>query len=405
MSKKTITFDKMKHIFDKYFYLEHDPDFLKVILATIIANRLDTVPVWLMVIGAPSSGKSKMLTTLDRCDETIDIDIIGTKSLVSGLKKKDTEDKKEASLLPKLNNKVVLVKDGSTIFSANPLERKVILSQLRQAFDGSLVKSSGAGIKSFDNIKFGMIVNITPSTEMTVMLESDLGERFIMFKLEPMVHGEDFFDLINSTINKQSKGKQSMQDAVKEFIDNCGTPKEIISDHRIYNLSKLLMVLKTPAIRDRYTKEIEQPMNIGLSESIRFVQQLNALYTSLYHIIGNKQNSLNIVYRIIKDNIPTIRLMIIRAIHKNSDINQKEISELLGMSETAVSRYIEEMIILNILKKIEFMSSTVKPVMENDKNVEKKMNKMSHRFEINTKYMDLFKIFPYSWDKDYEFEG
>jgi predicted transcriptional regulator len=165
------------------------------------------------------------------------------------------------------------------------------------------------------------------------------------------------------------------------------------------------MVLKTPAIRDRYTKEIEQPMNIGLSESIRFVQQLNALYTSLYHIIGNKQNSLNIVYRIIKDNIPTIRLMIIRAIHKNSDINQKEISELLGMSETAVSRYIEEMIILNILKKIEFMSSTVKPVMENDKNVEKKMNKMSHRFEINTKYMDLFKIFPYSWDKDYEFEG
>jgi ABC-type sugar transport system ATPase subunit len=63
MNPKPITLDDVVARFRQDLYL-HDLGALYVVLATIHANRLKGPPVWIVLVGAASSGKSTLLSML-----------------------------------------------------------------------------------------------------------------------------------------------------------------------------------------------------------------------------------------------------------------------------------------------------------------------------------------------------
>ena len=131
-----MTFKKLKRVFDKWLYLEDEPDFLRVLFGTVIANRLDTTPTWLMVIGNASSGKSEILGAMKDSKEIHMLSLLTPNALISGMDKQKTGGK-DASLLPHLNGKTAIIRDASTLLSLHPNARGYIFSQLRTAFDGN----------------------------------------------------------------------------------------------------------------------------------------------------------------------------------------------------------------------------------------------------------------------------
>ncbi len=150
-------------------------DCLALCMATHIAVVLDGDPIWMYLVGAPSSGKSTICDLLSS-DELHTRALSKFTGLVSG-------SRQGTHLIPLLQGKCVVIKDGTLLLESTPQQLANVYGELRDIFDGSLNAEYRNGVSaSFQNISFGMIIGITERIYSLNM--SALGERFIHCRLE-----------------------------------------------------------------------------------------------------------------------------------------------------------------------------------------------------------------------------
>lgn len=176
--------EEIKKEIQKYQYLE-DTKIIDVALASIISNRLKIGdPVWLILIGASSGGKSQILRPLALTDTQFihRIDDITDNTFLSGAKTKDGSN----SLLDRIKGHgIIVVSDLTVIMSKSSESRATVLSQLRMLYDGEMVKHSGNRPEPLRWEGYlGMIAGSTPSIYASFEEVSDMGERFIYFRMK-----------------------------------------------------------------------------------------------------------------------------------------------------------------------------------------------------------------------------
>jgi len=146
-------------------------------LSNIIHNPPE--PVWLQVIGPPSSHKTESLRPYLGYEDTIDVSSLTPNSLISGYRDPDDND---PSLILKLDGKVLLIKDLTAIHSMDRISRDKIYGDLRDAFDGLCSKASGtAGLVRY-TARFGVLCAVTEIVDAFARESQQLGERFLSFR-------------------------------------------------------------------------------------------------------------------------------------------------------------------------------------------------------------------------------
>jgi hypothetical protein len=341
-----MTFKELEKVFSEHYYMGHEPDFLKVLMATVLSKRLDGEMVWLLVLAPPSSGKA-MVSTLSKCSEVKMVSTLTANSLMSGARKEDTYDGKNASLLPQLHGRVMVVKDASTIQDMNPNAKAQVFSMLRSAYDGDPEeKHTGLGTVKVAS-KFGIIIAGTPGFEQSRVQERNLGERFIIFRPAVEADNRHIWSMIRNSIGKQKK-YQILCDAVLKFLDACNIPNRIMHPVFIEDLAEKLATLRGGFTRDKYTREItwgptiENPYRVG--------QQFSSLFTTLSYI-DNQHNATAIVRRMIVDSVPFQRLEALKFIHRmnGNDPTRTCFHNYIGWGRKKVSEVIEELEILKVV--------------------------------------------------------
>ncbi len=150
-------------------------DCMAICLAVHVAVKLESEPLWLYLVGAPSSGKST-ICELICADEHHTRALSKFTGLVSG-------SRQGSHLIPYLQNKAVVVKDGTLLLESTPQQLANVYGELRDIFDGSLEAKYRNGVSaSFSNVTFGMIIGITERVYALNM--AALGERFLHCRLE-----------------------------------------------------------------------------------------------------------------------------------------------------------------------------------------------------------------------------
>ena len=334
-------FNIVKEVFNRYLYIE-EQNYLEVVFATVLANRLDTDPVWLMVIGDASTGKSEVISAIENYEDIVPVGVMTASTLISGHKQGE-------SLLKRLNGKIMTIRDASTFSTIDPKHRTHIFSQFRAAFDGSFEKGTGMGYQRI-KAKFGIIAAGTPIIEKMRSFESALGERFLYYR--PMITIQDEVWEKVKSISEYSIAKKEMAEVTVEYLRSVDIGKDIYPPYNGEYLAQALVTLRAHVSRDGYTREIDFP--VGVYEApIRVYKQLSALYTALLHITeGDEDFSLYTIKRVVCDTTPFDRLKVIKAI--NSGI--RTFSQMLvytGMSRRSLAMVIEEMLKLGIVVKNE----------------------------------------------------
>lgn len=150
-------------------------DCLAIGLATHISVALEGDPLWIYLVGAPSSGKSTICELL-ASDEIHTRSLSKFTGLVSG-------SRQGSHLVPLLQGKCVIVKDGTLLLESSPQQLANVYGELRDIFDGSLAVEYRNGVSaSFTNVMFGMVVGITERIYSLNM--AALGERFLHCRLD-----------------------------------------------------------------------------------------------------------------------------------------------------------------------------------------------------------------------------
>ena len=166
----------------KYLVLE-DTEVLEILFATMIANRMGGDPVWLFIVNNSGGSKSELIMSLDDVENVTSLSSMTQNTLISGMETKGGGD---PSLIPKLNGRVLLIKDYTTIFSMDKNQQNEITGQLRDAYDGKAAKMYGNGQSRYYESTFGLISGVTPEIERFSEGATALGERFVRFRMREL---------------------------------------------------------------------------------------------------------------------------------------------------------------------------------------------------------------------------
>jgi len=148
---------------------------LAAMLATSASTKLQGDQLWLRVVGPPGTAKSTLCEALavDK-DNTHSISI--QKGFHSGYKGSGAQKGKDSSLIPRIDGKTVITKDGDTLLNSS--NRDQTLAEMRDFYDGT----SRAEYKNFkrNNYTGLRITFILAGTRSLYKLnKSFLGDRFL----------------------------------------------------------------------------------------------------------------------------------------------------------------------------------------------------------------------------------
>lgn len=208
------TVKQLEDEFKKVLLIEDDY-VIKMLMASVIANRMNTDPVWVFLVAGPSGGKTELINSIEGLPFVYPIDTLTTNSFASGQKKAG----KETSLLLKIDGGegIFTFKDFTTILDMNPIARTEIMGQLRSIYDRKFVKRTGTGEDIEWNGKVGLIAAVTSIIHERASEFSSMGERFIQYAIKQPDRRAVQRRKFANTENMDAK-RQHLQDCVSSYI-------------------------------------------------------------------------------------------------------------------------------------------------------------------------------------------
>jgi len=158
--RKKTRVERFVEVYSKRLIVE-DSDYFDVVFGTCFANRLDSKPVWVYIVAPPGGGKSELLQALGGHSTIFLLSSFTEKTLNSGMIPKDPNSKRDFSLLPKLDAKVLVIKDFTVIIKDRRDVVSNIMGQLRDMYDGKSKRAFGTGKDTLYTSKFGILAGVT----------------------------------------------------------------------------------------------------------------------------------------------------------------------------------------------------------------------------------------------------
>ena len=139
------------------FLLLSDPDVLPIMLGAFAAHRFGGTPVWLLIVAPPSGTETELLRALWSTTGVYPLSELTSKTFASGL---ETHGE-GPSLLHRLTNEVLVLRDLTTVLEMYQEERQAILVQLREIYDRRFDKAWGTGKELHWQGRLGFLAGVT----------------------------------------------------------------------------------------------------------------------------------------------------------------------------------------------------------------------------------------------------
>jgi hypothetical protein len=148
-----------------------------VVAATIVANRSGGDPVWLLIVGPPSGGKTEVLMSCAGLPYMISAATVSEAALLSGTSQHERSKNATGGLMRQIGAfGILLAKDFTSVLSQNRDTARAALAALREIYDGSWHRPVGCdgGMVLKWTGKCGFIGGVTPSCDRYLSVVSTL---------------------------------------------------------------------------------------------------------------------------------------------------------------------------------------------------------------------------------------
>ncbi len=269
-------------------------------------------PIWAQVIGAPGSGKTAHISLLEAWDKVVFVSRLSKNSFISGYR--DEETGNDPSFLPKINGKLLVVKDFTCILQGPKEERDAVVGQLRDIFDGHASRVLGNIGHVEYRSRFNMLIAVTNIIDGFYGVSSQLGERFISRREYTQERGKITSAALSNIIEGRNDGKtKELKRKFSELIQL--TPVLSLSEiewplamkRRIVAGADLVAICRSHVIREKDGKGIasKSAPEVGTRLVTQIVQCI-AGYCILHGL--NEVNEDAWMFggaRILRDTLPT----------------------------------------------------------------------------------------------------
>lgn len=255
--------EEVYEAYKKWLYLKSTEP-IDILFGTLFANRLQGDPLWLFLVAPPGGMKTELLMSLSQAPKIYMTTSLTPHALISGAVFPGGSD---PSLIPKLNKKVMVIKDFTTILQLPTIARSEIFGALRDAFDGETSKDFGTVVRRYKSL-FGIIAGVTPVIESLSNENVGLGERFIKYRIRgaggKVNAGREAIRQALANIHHNDAMRSELQKIAMEVLswEPDFTPEigSVILE-KLVGLAQFVASLRGVVSRERYTGNINyKPM-------------------------------------------------------------------------------------------------------------------------------------------------
>lgn len=351
-----ISFKGVKDAFHVWLYIE-DEFAIDVVFATILANKFSGDPIWLFLISPPGGCKSEILRALGTSNETYILSSLTENTLISGFKIKP-----DPSLIPKLDGKVLIIKDFTAILGIHRDARAKIIGDLRDAYDDECCKTFGTGEKKSYKSKFGLIAGVTPVIDKHWGIQADLGERFLRFRIR-LSDRQKAIERAAANTGQEKKMRAQLSSISQNFLSSCGGYRvediaiESDLDQRIRYLANLLALGRSRVSRDYNdgTIDYEPDPEIG-TRVVKQLKLLGAGFACIHDRDCLNEEDYEFIKRICRDTLPSKEAKILQTMFllrggEGIPVSTAEIGDETGFPTETCKKVLEDFRILKIVER------------------------------------------------------
>ncbi len=340
----------------RHWLLVNDPALLPVLVGAVLTHRLDGDPVWLLNVAPPGGTKSELLRALYRYPGVYPLSELTPKTFASGL---EVPGGTNPSLLARLTNEILVLKDFTTVLEMRREDRQTILAQLREIYDGRYDKTWGTGRELRWEGRLGFVAGVTPIIDKHQAAMSILGERFVLFR--PIM--PDRKQLAMAALKSRGREREMREDlarAMHGFLAARGSAMPEVSAavlDRVATVADFVTRARSGVQRDGFRRELEYAPEP--EAPTRFAKVLLSLASGIALAYDSPEitgRELGLVLRVALDCLPLIRHRVIAALVEETitadadgRLSTSAIAGTAQFSGTAVRRALEDLQALDVV--------------------------------------------------------
>lgn len=328
-----------------------NPDPVYAVLGAFAANRLPGDPVWLMVVGAASGGKTELIQPLAGLPDVYPSSTLTEASLLSGTPQKEASKDASGGLLRELGDfGVLLNKDFGSVLSMHRDARAQTLAALREVYDGSWTRRIGTdGGRSLTwRGKAGLIAACTPTIDRHHAVIGAMGERFLLYRL-PEIDGDEQAGRALDGVGREDRMRAELHDAVASVFEPGIHAVRDSTDserQRLVALSSLVVRCRSAVERDGYSREIE--LVTAPEAPGRLVKVLDRFLSGLLAIGVQPDDAWRVTRDAALDCMPALRRAIVGALFRDSEASLDDVATAVGHPPQTTRRALEDLQVYGI---------------------------------------------------------
>ena len=247
----------------------HLPDLalLHAVLASYVANRFSGPPVWLLIVGPSSGGKTELLMPLLPLPDVKLASTLTEGALLSGTSSRERATGAKGGLLRDIGDfGIIVMKDFTSIIAQNRDTRGEVLAALREIYDGSWARFVGVdgGRELRWDGKVGLIAGVTPAIDQQHSVMASLGERFLLFRLSNLDE-----DTVTAAAIAQAEDGEGRRRAIEDAVGGLLTSVQVPAAPARLDPSELSYLTKIAKLAVRGRSDVQR--DTGSSKEILFV--------------------------------------------------------------------------------------------------------------------------------------
>lgn len=356
-----MTLKQIKDLYNQTYFMVDDL-VLDLIMAVTLGGKMPGDPIWLMIIGGSSSGKSELINIVGEIKFVYQVSNLTENSFLSGAGTQGDDH----SLLHQIGTTgVIVMKDFTSILSMRDDKKDIILGQMREIFDGYITKKSG-NRKAVDEWrgKLNFIGGVTDTIYSATEKSSAMGPRFINYVM-PDLDREQRLKMLRAASNNANDIKEkraAIQVMVHDFIEEkiLTIPEKLTRIEGEFN--ETLMVLSDFVALARTPTERNYKGILNLINSPEMAPRIYGQFYKLaqYFIYLNDGTVLTeehkkLIVKLCLDSLPKQRRLTLKQLASYDYVTPKGLGHALRYPTQTTRTWLED---LNALGVCERMSGT-----------------------------------------------
>jgi hypothetical protein len=344
MSKAEPTLKEIKDLYKSVFYMQDDT-IIDIILSITISAKLPGDPIWLLIIGGSSSGKSELINMLNKVPYVHAVSSMTENTFLSSMR---TNNGEENSLLHKIGpSGMITMKDYTSILSMRSEKRELIVSQMREIFDGKLDKLSGNGNSQHWEGKINWIGAVTDSIYIKEGESAGMGRRTINYVM-PQQDRKETTRRASANTGDIAEKRTMIQDAVARFVEYkiATLPRTLPvlteeTDSMLIDLADFVTQARTPVERDFKENIILVP---DFEMPMRVYSMFQKMVQTMIHISDDQeftQAHKDAIIGLAFDSIPKQIMLPLKLLAQHKAITTKGAAQELNYPSETVLKWLQ----------------------------------------------------------------